>query len=147
MKKLLIIIGVAVTAIVAYWLISPLFITKRVDEPLEKVAAKSAVETISQGTFAGLAGHNGRGMAKLLKIDGKNYIRFEDDFRVTNGPDLFVHFGKDNQYAASARIGELKGNEGGQNYEVPSAIDPKQYNEVWIWCRSFSVPFAKAVLK
>ena len=40
----------------------------------------------------------------------------------------------------------LKGNIGGQNYEVPAGIDPLLYNEIWVWCRAFSVPFAKAVL-
>lgn len=147
MKKLLIVIMATAAVVMAYWLTSPLFITKRVDEKLESVARTSEVQVIAQGIFAGLAGHNGEGTAKLLKIGEKYYIRLEDDFRVTNGPDLFVYFGKDGQYAASARLGALKGNEGGQNYEVPAEIDPSQYNEVWVWCRAFSVPFAKAILK
>ncbi len=136
-----------IAAGVVYWLISPFFITKRVDEKLESVAKTLAVQVIAQGTFSGLAGHSGQGTAKLLKIGEKYYIRLEDDFRVTNGPDLFVYFGKDNQYVASTKLGALKGNEGGQNYEVPQGVDPSQYSEVWVWCRAFSVPFAKAVLK
>lgn len=114
---------------------------------MEDIAPAQAVKTISQGAFTGLAGHSAKGTAKLLKIDGHYYVRFEDDFRVTNGPDLFVYFGKDDQYIASSRISALKGNEGGQNYEVPSEIDPSLYNEVWIWCRAFSVPFARAELR
>lgn len=174
MKKLLIAIGGLAALGIAYWLISPLFITRRVDEKLEDIMGQMPAptplpipappaaspqsstppppaapipEVIASGTFTGLAGHSGRGTAKLLRIDGRHFVRFEDDFRVTNGPDLFVYFGNNGQYAADARIAALKGNEGSQNYEVPGGIDPARYNEVWVWCRAFSVPFAKAELR
>lgn len=150
MKKIFIAIGGLTALAVGYWLISPLFITRRVNERIEDIApsqSPAAPATVAQGTFAGLAGHSGRGTAKLLQANGKYYVRFEDDFRVTNGPNLFVYFGQDGAYAAEARIAALKGNEGSQNYEVPSDIDPTGYNEVWVWCRAFSVPFAKAALR
>ncbi len=152
MKKLLIAIGALVTLGVAYWLISPLFITERVDEKMSDITAVPGLapaepELVSQGMFTGLAGHSGRGTTKLISVNGKYYLRLEDDFQVTNGPDLFVYFGKDGAYAADARLGSLKGNEGGQNYEIPAGIDPSAYSEVWIWCRAFSVPFAKAELR
>lgn len=105
------------------------------------------MQVAGSGAFAGLAGHNGQGTAKLLRINGKYFVRFEDDFAVTNGPDLFVGFGKDGEYKSEAQLAPLKGNEGSQNYELPDSIDVSQYNEVWIWCRAFHVPFAKAVLQ
>ena len=183
MKKLLIAIGGVIVLGVAYWLISPLFITRRVDERLEDIMrapapapspapaavmpppagtpqaatderptvptppAASTPQVVSQGMFTGLAGHSGRGTAKLLSVDGKHYIRLEDDFRVTNGPDLFAYFGRNGRYAPEARLAALKGNEGSQNYEVPAGIDPARYSEVWVWCRAFSVPFARAELR
>lgn len=105
------------------------------------------VATTKQGLFEGLAGHSGEGTASLVSVNGKYFVRLEDDFRVTNGPDLYVGFGKDGAYAADGEIARLKGNIGGQNYEVPAGIDVSQFNEVWIWCRAFSVPFAKAKLQ
>ena len=148
MKKILITIGALAAVGVGYWLVSPLFRDEVVNERVEDImpAAQSA-QTISVGVFSGLAGHNAGGTAKLIKIDNEYYVRFEDDFTVTNGPDLFVHFGKDGEYAASARLGALKGNIGGQNYKVPAELNPADFNEVWIWCRSFFVPFGKAELK
>jgi hypothetical protein len=101
----------------------------------------------STGTFEGLAGHNGTGTARLLQINGKNFVRFEEDFLVTNGPDLFVGFGKDGEYSEASQFAPLKGNEGSQNYELPSTLNVDEYNEIWVWCRAFSVPFAKAVLQ
>jgi hypothetical protein len=43
-------------------------------------------------------------------------------------------------------LGRLKGNEGNQNYNVPSEADPEKYRVVVIWCRAFSVPFGYAEL-
>lgn len=144
--SLLGIIGIGI----AYWLISPLFIERRVSEQLEEIAPmemEEGPEIVASGSFEGLDGHNAMGTARLLKIGDKYYIRFEEDFWVTNGPDLFVHLGKDGEYASEARLDSLKGNVGGQNYEIPEGINLEEYNEVWVWCRAFSVPFGKAVLK
>lgn len=188
-KYILIALAILVAAPVAWYLISPLFITKRVDEGMDELlqlAGVSApampkdepqlmdlesitppagedprmeskgpttppptmptVQGVGQGTFEGLAGHSAEGRASLIKIGDKYFVRLEDDFRVTNGPDLYVGFGKSGAYQKGAEIARLKGNEGGQNYEVPAELNPAQFNEVWIWCRAFSVPFAKAVL-
>ena len=152
LKKIILVLVVVAGAAVGYWLISPLLIEKEVSEKLEDImpasqALESQLKIVSSGTFTGLANHSAEGAATLVKVGGKYYVRLEDNFRVTNGPDLFVHFGKNGEYSAKARLGALKGNVGGQNYEVPAEINPLDYNEVWIWCRSFFVPFGKAVLK
>lgn len=155
MKKIFIIIATVAAVGVGYWLISPLFREEVVNEHLEDImptpvpgqTQQLEPQTISMGIFSGLAGHNSEGTAKLLKIGDEYYVRFEDDFKITNGPDPFVHFGKDGQYVANARLGNLKGNIGGQNYKVPEELNPADFNEVWVWCRSFSVPFGKAELR
>jgi hypothetical protein len=107
----------------------------------------NTIDTLGQGDFIGIAGHNAKGTAKLIKTDGNYFVRLEDNFEVTNGPDLYVYLGKDNKYDSTTEIGRLKGNIGGQNYEIPEGIDSSQYTEVWIWCKAFSVEFAKAELK
>ncbi len=148
LKKIILCTVALLVAAIAYWLIAPLFITKTVSEKMEDIVPPSTLFTVSkQGAFSGLAGHSAQGTAQLIQTNGKNYIRLEDDFRVTNGPDLFVYFGNNGSYVAEANLGALKGNVGGQNYEVPPTIDPTAYNEVWVWCRAFSVPFGKATLK
>lgn len=148
MKKLIFIIVIVAIGI-GYWLISPLFLTKEVNEDVQEIVTKEDLaikpEIVRSGKFAGADNfHQATGTANLLKVSEKYYIRFEDNFMVTNGPDLFVHFGKDGKYAAEARVDSLKGNIGSQNYEVPNNINPLDYNEIWIWCRSFAVPFGMA---
>lgn len=152
-----IIIGAGVIAVV-YWLVSPLWRQIRVDEALptttsvtktaDPIIPEPQPQTIKTGSFTGFDKlHNGSGTAKIITVDDKTYVRFESDFTVTNGPDLFVGFGKDGEYVKGSEIGELKGTIGSQNYELPAGFDNEKYNEVWIWCRAFSVPFARAELK
>lgn len=146
---LLIILGIGAVAF-AYWTISPLFINVRVSEEMPVVGEKPtepAPAILLSGEFRGLEGHNASGTAKLLKVGDKTYIRFEEDFKVTNGPDLFVYLGKNGQYDASANLGSLRGNIGSQNYEIPSEVDLSKYDSVWVWCRAFRVAFGVADFK
>lgn len=151
MKKILIVFVIVIALPIAYWLISPLFTEKKVSESLGNIMPNSSLEekpqVISSGNFSGLDGHQAEGKASLLKIGNSYYVRFENDFKITNGPDLFIHLGKDGEYSKEARLGSLKGNIGSQNYEIPKSIDVNNYDEVWVWCRAFAVPFGKAVLR
>ncbi len=151
MKKIALWVGVMLIVGAAYWLVSPIFLDKEVQEAAVDIGAAASAQseqtTLAEGSFVDAdAFHKGAGVVRLISVEGKNFIRFEDDFKVTNGPDLFVYLGKDGAYASEAKIAALKGNIGSQNYEVPEGIRVDEYNEVWIWCRAFSVPFAHAVL-
>jgi hypothetical protein len=110
-------------------------------EPAEELAPARS------GEFIGKDGHSASGTASIYELEGKFYLRLEDDFATTNGPDLFLHLGNDGKYDSEARIAKLKGNIGGQNYEIPEGINPADFSEVWIWCRTFSVAFGVAELR
>ncbi|MEK7606504.1 MAG: DM13 domain-containing protein [Patescibacteria group bacterium] len=157
MKKVFLILLILIILAIAYWLVSPLFIDKRVSEEFpsaEKYTATSSNQTapvtpeiVATGTFSGFDRiHYGSGDVRLIKTEMGYVIRFEENFEVANGPDLFVGLGKDGVYKEEAQLEHLKGNIGSQNYLIPEHIDIDAYNEVWVWCRAFSVPFAKASL-
>jgi len=148
-KKLLILVGVVIVVGFGYWTISPLFITKEVNEasPISTSTPEMEGSMMASGSFSGLAGHNGKGTAQLIETQEATFVRFQEDFEVTNGPDLFVYLGKDGSYDPEANLGALKGNVGSQNYAIPPEIEIDKYNEVWVWCRAFSVPFAVAPLR
>lgn len=151
MKRIIIIVIVVVVVGVGYWLISPLFIDKTVSEefPRGEGEAGDAESTIHlSGSFTGFDRvHFGSGDVNVYKTAEGYLIRFEENFNVANGPDLYVGLGRDGEYKKEAQIARLKGNIGSQNYLVPSNINLEDYNEVWIWCRAFSVAFAKADLR
>lgn len=149
MKKIIIAVILLIVLAVGYWLISPLFIVTVSNETVRDLPNQGVGSVVAAfGDFEdGDSSHHATGQASLLRLeDGSYVVRFEDDFEVTNGPDLFVYFGKDGAYDKKALIGGLKASKGGQNYVVPADIDVAQYNEVWVWCRAFGVKFGAARL-
>jgi hypothetical protein len=118
------------------------------DEPLP---APDTPVLLGAGQFVGLAGHSGTGDAGILQNpDGSLVIRFEN-FDIENGPDLEVYLvpGADQTSLpeGSIHLGELKGNIGDQNYELPSGTElaPGAYT-VLVWCEAFSVEFVGATI-
>lgn len=112
--------------------------------------AESAPSVITAGTFVGV-GHSASGSATVYEQDGRYVLRFEDDTDIQNGPDLYVYVLAASEYDGTGPtdfvdLGKLKGNVGGQNYELPPEFDPTVNQVVLIWCLRFSVPFAAAPL-
>jgi hypothetical protein len=100
------------------------------------------------GQFIGIGDgiHNAEGVAKEISLeDGRKFIRFEN-FKVTNGPNLFVYLATDKSASDFVNIGQLKANNGNQNYEVPDGTDLTKYDTVLVWCKAFSVLFGSAEL-
>ena len=148
MKKVLIIVGGIVALGIAYWLVSPFFVDKKVSEEFPMQGMQAEAKMVLAGSFVGFDKiHYGSGDMSVIKTDEGYIIRFEENFNVANGPDLYVGFGKDGEYIKGTEISRLKGNIGSQNYVVPENLNLEDYNEVWIWCKAFSVGFAKAELE
>jgi hypothetical protein len=130
------------------------FIDQTVAEDLPAAAAPGSQSTVlATGAFRGLD-HDASGSASLVRVDGTLYVRFEDDFRVLNGPDLLVYLSKHDASTEASRfatgfvsLGDLKGNRGSQNYAIPANVDPADYRSVVVWCRRFNVGFAVAPLE
>lgn len=130
-----------------YWTISPLFLNVQVSEALNDEGAA----VLREGTFVGADTviHKAEGTARMVRTNANEIIvRFEDDFKVSNGPDLYVWLTKDgNVKNGYADLGKLKGNIGSQNYSIPADTDLSQYTTVIIWCKAFSVLFGTAQLE
>ncbi len=99
------------------------------------------------GNFAGVGDgiHDASGIAKVIPVDGSSVLRLED-FRTTNGPDLYVYLSTNKQASDFVDLGRLKGNIGNQNYDIPEGTDLSKYDTVLIWCKQFSVLFGSAEL-
>ena len=104
------------------------------------------IQTIFTGDFEDnvINGYNVVGDALVL-TDGspQRFLRLEN-FNTPNGPDLKVYLRADNGEFVS--LGDLQGNIGNQNYEIPVDVDLTVFNSVDIWCERFSVGFGLAGL-
>jgi len=94
-------------------------------------------------------GHPGTGTVLVYRQpDDSHMVRFED-LDVSNGPDLLVILSAfplvDDRAAYSEvvylSLGDLKGNQGNQNYLVPADVNLDDYQTVAIWCRRFNYTF------
>jgi hypothetical protein len=107
------------------------------------------ISTAFAGTFVGVNDgiHNAEGMAKVIRLDDSNMILRLENFKATNGPDLYVYLATDKSTSDFVDLGRLKGNIGNQNYEIPEGTDFSRYDTVLIWCKAFSVLFGSAKLE
>jgi len=100
------------------------------------------------GTFVGVGDgiHDAQGTAKTIPLEnGNNVLRLED-FKSTNGPDLYVYLATDDRASEFVNLGSLKANNGNQNYDIPADTDLTKYDNVLIWCQAFGVLFGSADL-
>ena len=117
--------------------------TTKPPAPAEPVA-------VTTGQFYGID-HSAEGTATVYEADGRYVLRFEDDTDIQNGPDLYVWVLPEEDYDGGTPdefidLGKIKGNVGGQNYELPPEFDPEIHRFVMIWCLRFNTPFAAAPL-
>jgi len=118
-------------------------------QPKFTYAQEQPLQSILSGQFTGVGDgiHDAEGIVKHISLeDGRQFVRFEN-FKVTNGPDLFVYLATDKSASDFVDLGRLKANNGNQNYQIPSGTDLSKYNTVVIWCKAFSVLFGSAELK
>ena len=103
---------------------------------------------IYEGTFVGVNDgiHNAEGLTRTIQLDDKSQILRLEDFKSTNGPDLYVYLSTDKEATDFVNLGRLKANIGNQNYDIPQGTDLEKYSNVLIWCKSFSVLFGSAEL-
>ncbi|MGC2429452.1 MAG: DM13 domain-containing protein [Nitrososphaeraceae archaeon] len=117
-----------------------------VSENLSVATMSASSNEILIGNFVGAGDgfHNAEGVAKIIQLaDGTDILRLEN-FKATNGPDLYVYLSTDKTNADIVNLGRLKGNIGNQNYLIPAGTDITKYNTALIWCRAFSVIFGSA---
>ncbi len=173
---------------IAYWLISPLFVDKVVNEDIPFVSQNSNIaeqipdteirgdygsammemrdqgkemtdsmpssnepKEVATGTFVEVA-HEGFGDAKIIALGENESILRLENLDVLNGPDLRVLLSPSTYIKGKSdlgdyvELGELKGNKGDQNYEIPEGVNIAKYNSVVIYCKPFGVVFNVAKL-
>ena len=115
---------------------------------MEETMMEEITPVSYSGTFIGVGDgiHDAQGDAYTIPLeDGSNVLRLEN-FKSTNGPDLYVYLATDDNASEFINLGELKANKGNQNYDIPDDADLTKYNKVLIWCQAFSVLFGSAEL-
>lgn len=107
-------------------------------------------KTIVSGNFVA-SEHPTTGMARIILMNGKNYLKFDAPFKSDPGPDLYVllhrqETPKDYKKDDYINLGRLKKVAGSQMYAIPADTDISIFKTAVIWCRQFNVTFGFANL-
>jgi hypothetical protein len=114
------------------------------DDDMPEGDTGDGIVTVATGNFTGTSRYDVSGDALVLN-DGteQRFLRLEN-FESSNGPDLNVYLRADD--GSFVDLGDLKGNIGDQNYEIPVDVDLAVHDKVEIWCVRFGVEFGNAFL-
>ena len=120
-----------------------------INEQMSTTIGGGETSTTYSGMFVGVNDgiHNAEGLAKVIRLDDASMILRLENFRATNGPDLYVYLATDQSASDFVNLGRLKGNIGNQNYDIPEGTDFSRYDTALIWCQAFSVLFGSAELE
>jgi hypothetical protein len=148
-KKLLYIIGIPIGITLlafAYYTISPLFINIKANDinpAINSTSSTTSVQPHAPVNVIGTTGHPASGTVRLVEADGKKYVRYEN-FKIINGPDIYVYLAKDLDAKEFVNIGRVRATEGNINYEIPAEVNVSDYPYVLTWCETFGVLFNSA---
>ena len=108
---------------------------------------RSRVVELARGTFAGADGHAGTGRATVVaQPDGRRLLTFTR-FDVDPDVDVDVYLtASPDSVDDRIELGDLKGNIGDQQYEIPARANLGRYPNGILWCKPFTVRIAVATL-
>lgn len=120
------------------------------DPPKEAKGTKPKPDqpvALASGRFRGEDGHDGRGIATVVReANGARTLTFTE-FDVDPGAKSVVWLTKDEtNFDDRVELGNLKGNVGDQQYDIPGSADLRKYDTVVIYCTPFTVRIAVAPL-
>lgn len=125
---------------------------------VQETPADGTAEVLKSGSFVGTAGHEVSGTVVLLRDDQGLLLRFED-YRQTQGPDVFVYVtpattpDTSDETAAGTKVLIDGGADGGESTKegtftqrLPASVSAEDIRGVGIWCERFATPFGYAEL-
>ncbi len=105
-----------------------------------------AEQVLKQGTFTGKSGHKTSGSVSVVKTATGVEVRLGGTFKLDGAPGPYLGFGKSGKYDKKSEFSKLNANTGAQVYKLPGKFDASKHNEIYVWCRPFSVPLGVAKL-
>jgi len=88
-----------------------------------------------------------KGSWSIVQENGQTIIRFADDFKTKNGPDLKIFLSPQTIQSVNGKtattgsinLGVLKSTKGTQDYLVPAGVNLSDFNSVLIHCEAYSI--------
>lgn len=113
--------------------------TKVVDEMVDMDAILEQTGIFEDGPYGSVTG-----IASLYKNTDGSYDLTLDDFKSSNGPDLYVYFSKEVMPVHFISLGKLTSTNGNQVYHLGETPDVSEYKYVCIHCKKYNHLFGYA---
>jgi len=130
-------------------------------QPVEGVPDEQVVQVLASGQFNPDATdsdalHRGSGGVQIVRFGDEAKLVFNEDFQVSNAPDLRVYLSPDRNVLTkegfnatkdqSIDLGSMRQFSGYQVYDIPAEYDIDDFQSVNIWCEAFGVYMTTANL-
>jgi len=116
------------------------------NDPKPQPETSEPVE-LATGEFTGEDGHDGSGVATVVREPSGDRTLTFTDFDVDPGSRVVVWLTQDEtSFDDRVELGGLKGNVGDQEYAIPADADLRRYDTVVLYCTPFTVRIAVAPL-
>jgi len=100
------------------------------------------------GSFTGVGHHGVSGGFEVVTENGKQVLRFTQDFSLSNAPDPYVVLSRTADVGQEALyLGHVKSFSGVATFTIPAETDLASFSHVVIWCKKFKVALADAPLE
>lgn len=97
--------------------------------------------------------HPTTGNISVVNENGKRYIDFDQSFKTSSGPDVFVILHRNSKVPVYGvkekdyvKLAPLQKTKGTQRYAIPENVQLADFSSVAVWCRQFNATFGFAPL-
>ncbi|PXW10434.1 MULTISPECIES: DM13 domain-containing protein [Chryseobacterium] len=116
-------------------------------EDLMEMVPENAMLKYSGDFMQGPYGNNVNGKAEIYEKDGIQTLVFNNNFTISNGPDLYVYVSKEQQPSQFISLGKLKSVNGGQIYTFTGSVNFDDYKYAVVHCQQYNHLFSYALLQ
>ena len=148
--------GLGIASIVLFGSVASVVVSSGVAEARPAVRtttiANKSQSVIASGSFV-KSEKATTGKAKIVNMNGKRYLKFDEAFSTGEGPDVKIILHQDSKVPAKVKEGNyitltpIKSFKGAQTYEIPENVNLDDYQSVGIWCEEFNATFGYASLE
>ncbi|QQV02007.1 MULTISPECIES: DM13 domain-containing protein [Chryseobacterium] len=116
-------------------------------EDLMEMAPENSILKFSGNFMQGPYGNNVNGKAEIYEKNGTYTLVLNENFTISNGPDLYIYVSKEQQPSQFISLGKLKSVNGGQTYTFMSSVNFEEYKYAVVHCQQYNHLFSYASLQ
>jgi hypothetical protein len=106
---------------------------------------KKDMENKRHAMLKGSDGHHASGKVSFGMGMNNAQVLILSDIKVDRVPDGYVYLAKDGDWMHGVEVGTLKQFSGTVSFDLPTGVNPDDYDTVVIWCKKFDVEIGRAV--